>query len=110
METIRTLATMDELTSLANRRHMNEVLGAEERRKGMPSRRVCIALLDIDFFKNINDRYGHAGGDAVLRTFAAAARAELRANDVLARWGGEEFLLLLPDTGLTGSDAACWPA
>lgn len=101
VETIRTLATMDELTSLANRRHMNEVLGAEERRKGMPSRRVCIALLDIDFFKNINDRYGHAGGDAVLRTFAGAARAELRANDVLARWGGEEFLLLLPDTDLT---------
>jgi diguanylate cyclase (GGDEF)-like protein len=100
VETIRTLATMDELTSLANRRHMNEVLGAEERRKGMPSRRVCIALLDIDFFKNINDRYGHAGGDAVLRTFANAARAELRANDVLARWGGEEFLLLLPDTDL----------
>jgi diguanylate cyclase (GGDEF)-like protein len=101
VDTIRTLATMDELTSLANRRHMNEVLCAEERRKGMPSRRVCIALLDIDFFKNINDRYGHAGGDAVLRTFAAAARAELRANDVLARWGGEEFLLLLPDTDLT---------
>ncbi|MFL6709983.1 MAG: diguanylate cyclase [Massilia sp.] len=100
VDTIRTLATMDELTSLANRRHMNEVLGAEERRRGMPSRRVCIALLDIDFFKNINDRYGHAGGDAVLRTFAAAARAELRGNDVLARWGGEEFLLLLPDTDL----------
>ena len=100
VDTIRTLATMDELTSLANRRHMNEVLGLEERRKGMPSRRVCIALLDIDFFKSINDRYGHAGGDAVLRTFAAAARAELRAGDVLARWGGEEFLLLLLDTDL----------
>ena len=101
VDTIRTLATMDELTSLANRRHMNEVLHTEERRKGMPDKRVCIALLDIDFFKNINDRYGHAGGDAVLRTFAAAARAELRGGDVLARWGGEEFLLLLPDTDLT---------
>ncbi|MDB5962931.1 MAG: diguanylate cyclase [Massilia sp.] len=100
VDTIRTLATMDELTSLANRRHMNEVLGIEERRKGMPDRRVCIALLDIDFFKNINDRYGHAGGDAVLRTFAAAVRSELRAGDVLARWGGEEFLLMLPDTDL----------
>ncbi len=105
VDTIRTLATMDELTSLANRRHMNEVLGAEERRKGMPNKRVCIALLDIDFFKAINDRYGHAGGDAVLRSFAAAARSELRMGDVLARWGGEEFLLMLPDTDLAAAAA-----
>jgi diguanylate cyclase (GGDEF)-like protein len=100
LATIRTLATIDELTSLANRHHMNEVLGAHERREPSPDKPVCIALLDIDFFKNINDRYGHAGGDAVLRTFAGAARAELRAGDVLARWGGEEFLLMLPDTAL----------
>ncbi|MFC5550431.1 diguanylate cyclase [Massilia aerilata] len=103
VETIRTLATIDELTALANRRHMNEVLAQEERRHvhgaGAPDRASCIALLDIDFFKQINDRHGHAAGDEVLRGFAAAARTELRANDVLARWGGEEFLLLLPDTG-----------
>ena len=98
MGKIRTLATVDELTSLANRRYMNEVLSAEERRHGAPDRAMCIALLDIDFFKNVNDRYGHAGGDSVLRTFAAAARAELRAADMLARWGGEEFLLMLPET------------
>lgn len=100
--TIQTLATIDELTALANRRHMNELLGAEERRErdGASGQPTCIALLDIDFFKTVNDRFGHAGGDAVLRTFAAAARTELRAADVLARWGGEEFLLLLPDTGL----------
>lgn len=100
LATIRKLATIDELTSLANRRHMNEVLGAAERRETSPDKPVCIALLDIDFFKSVNDRYGHAGGDAVLRTFACAARAELRGGDVLARWGGEEFLLMLPDTGL----------
>ena len=104
VETIRTLATVDELTTLANRRHMNEVLAKEERR--VPGGRACgsaehptaIALLDIDFFKQINDRHGHAVGDEVLRSFAAAARAELRSGDVLARWGGEEFLLMLPDT------------
>ena len=100
VSTIRTLATVDELTSLANRRHMNEVLGAEERRQPAGRKPVCIALIDIDFFKSINDRYGHAGGDAVLRTFAGAVRDELRADDVLARWGGEEFLLMLPDTEL----------
>ena len=105
VDTIRTMATMDELTALANRRHMNEVLGTEERRKDAPARRVCIALLDLDFFKAINDRYGHAGGDAVLRSFAAAARSQLRAGDVLARWGGEEFLLMLPDTDLDAAAA-----
>jgi diguanylate cyclase (GGDEF)-like protein len=95
---IRTLATIDELTSLANRRHMNEVLYAEERRAIAPYQPMCIALIDIDFFKSVNDRFGHDGGDSVLRTFAAAARSELREADVLARWGGEEFLLMLPAT------------
>jgi diguanylate cyclase (GGDEF)-like protein len=97
LTTIRTLATIDELTSLANRRYMNEVLAAEERR-GRTGRPACVALLDIDYFKQVNDRHGHAAGDAVLRSFAGAARAELRASDVLARWGGEEFLLMLPNT------------
>jgi diguanylate cyclase (GGDEF)-like protein len=99
VDTIRTLATIDELTSLANRRYMNEVLDNEQRRTGADGA-TCIALLDIDFFKRVNDRHGHAGGDAVLRAFAGAARAELRAADVLARWGGEEFLLMLPATTL----------
>lgn len=100
LETIRTLATVDELTALANRRHMNTLLQAEERRQspgaGHPVR-SCVALLDLDFFKQVNDQHGHALGDAVLREFAATARGALRTRDTLARWGGEEFLLLLPD-------------
>jgi diguanylate cyclase (GGDEF)-like protein len=101
VDTIRTLATVDELTSLANRRYMNDVLDREQRKTGNGAgSATCIALLDIDFFKRVNDHHGHAGGDAVLRAFAGAARAELRAADVLARWGGEEFLLMLPATGL----------
>ena len=103
LDTIRVLATVDELTSLVNRRRMHEVLEAEERRQ--PSSRngqalSCIALIDIDFFKQVNDQYGHAAGDSVLRSFSSAARACLRGDDVLARWGGEEFLLLLPDASL----------
>jgi diguanylate cyclase (GGDEF)-like protein len=98
--TIRTLATTDELTLLANRRHMNEVLAALQQRRAALPHHVCVALLDVDFFKAINDKYGHAGGDAVLRSFAQAAGATLRAADTLARWGGEEFLLLMPDTRL----------
>ena len=101
---IRTLATVDELTSLVNRRYMNEVLHAEERRHPAPQLPMCIALIDIDFFKHVNDRFGHDGGDSVLRTFAAAARSALREADVLARWGGEEFLLLLPETEVAAGE------
>ncbi|RZA32823.1 MAG: GGDEF domain-containing protein [Lysobacteraceae bacterium] len=97
LDTIRVLATVDELTSLVNRRRMHEVLEAEERRQPEGGGGSCIALLDIDFFKQVNDQHGHAAGDAVLRSFSHTARAALRAGDVLARWGGEEFLLLLPN-------------
>ena len=104
--TIRRLATTDELTLLANRRHMHELLDSEhERRRAAPGP-VCVALIDIDFFKAINDRFGHAAGDAVLRAFAQAAGAALRTGDTLARWGGEEFLLLMPDTELHEALAA----
>ena len=98
LDTIRTMATVDELTTLANRRHMNELLAQEERRRDACGGPTCLALMDIDFFKRINDRFGHAAGDDVLRAFAQATRAELREGDVLARWGGEEFLLMLPNT------------
>ncbi|KIF80088.1 diguanylate cyclase [Noviherbaspirillum autotrophicum] len=97
---IRILATQDELTSLANRRHMSEVLADEERRLCASGQPTCLALLDIDWFKQINDKHGHDVGDAVLRMFAWQAQAALRATDVLARWGGEEFLLLMRDTNI----------
>ncbi|MES2756678.1 MAG: GGDEF domain-containing protein [Pseudomonadota bacterium] len=100
VETIRTLATTDELTLLANRRHMHELLAVEQQRRAACPNHVCVALIDIDFFKAINDKYGHAVGDAVLKSFAGEASATLRAADTLARWGGEEFLLLMPDTRL----------
>jgi diguanylate cyclase (GGDEF)-like protein len=98
--TIRTLATTDELTLLANRRHMHELLALEQHRRASLPNHVCIALIDIDFFKAINDKHGHAAGDAVLKNFAREAGATLRSGDTLARWGGEEFLLLMPDTRL----------
>ena len=98
--TIRTLATTDELTLLANRRHMRDLLTAEQQRRAACPNHVCVALLDVDFFKAINDKYGHAAGDIVLREFARQAGATLRSGDTLARWGGEEFLLLMPDTRL----------
>lgn len=95
---IQMLATRDELTSLANRRHMNDLLADEQRRHRSNGGPVCIALLDIDLFKRTNDTYGHNAGDEVLRKFAERAQSVLRNTDILARWGGEEFLLLLPNT------------
>lgn len=100
LERIKTMAAHDELTSLPNRRFMNEVLAAEEKRHHLTNASLCVALIDIDFFKQINDHYGHAAGDEVLKGFAALFRTMLRSTDVLARWGGEEFLFLLPETDI----------
>ena len=97
---IQVLATRDELTALPNRRYMSELLQRDERRRRRDRSPACLALLDIDWFKKINDVHGHASGDEVLRKFAEEGRLVLRASDVLARWGGEEFLLYLPDTTL----------
>ncbi len=98
LERIQTLATTDELTRLANRRHMGEVLKAESTRHARQGEGFCLALIDIDHFKRINDTWGHATGDDVLRASADLMRGAVRASDLLARWGGEEFLLLLPHT------------
>lgn len=73
---------------------------ARSRRSGRP---VSIVLSDLDHFKRVNDSLGHAAGDAVLKAVADAIRSSLRSQDVAARWGGEEFILLLPDTGKEGA-------
>lgn len=97
---LRQMATHDELTGLPNRRHALEWIEAElnrARRKGHP---LCLAVLDLDHFKRVNDVLGHSAGDTVLRIFAREATATLRAGTMLARWGGEEFLLGLPEADL----------
>ena len=96
----RELATRDALTGLLNRRAMVELLGREHPRIERGQGPLAVALLDIDLFKRINDNLGHGVGDDVLRRFAAILKAQLRAADALARWGGEEFLLLMPGTHL----------
>jgi diguanylate cyclase (GGDEF)-like protein len=97
------MSRTDALTNLYNRRHLDEELVrrySDSRRHHDP---ICVLLLDIDHFKNINDTYGHPAGDLVLRAFADRLRAELRAGDVAGRWGGEEFLIMLPRTDLKGA-------
>jgi diguanylate cyclase (GGDEF)-like protein len=98
---IQELALRDELTGLANRRHMQALIDLERERCVRSGGSFCIAVIDIDRFKRINDTHGHPAGDAVLRDFAREAMATIRSADVLARWGGEEFMLMLPDTRLT---------
>lgn len=96
-------AMTDELTGLPNRRlFLDTINGCIAR-----GQRGCVALIDLDHFKQVNDRYGHAAGDAVLRTFANVARQGLRGTDMLARIGGEEFALLLPDAPIEAGERIC---
>lgn len=97
LEEHRTLASRDPLTGLLNRRSMLELLDLEQRRCQRGQRSMAIAMLDLDHFKRINDSYGHAMGDLALQCFGRTVRQTLRGSDVLARWGGEEFVLLLSD-------------
>lgn len=95
---IRELAIRDELTGLFNRRHMLDMLNAERSRTARAGHPWCVCLLDIDHFKQINDRHGHGVGDEVLRSMGLIIQDGLRGSDQVARWGGEEFLIMFPDT------------
>lgn len=94
---IQELATRDELTGLINRRHMLEQLALQQQRALRADTCFCLCLVDLDFFKQVNDVHGHGVGDEVLVAFSKLASASLRETDLIARWGGEEFLVMLPD-------------
>lgn len=97
---IHEMAVRDELTGLYNRRHMLEMIDHHVRRMKRANIGFCLCVLDLDHFKRINDSYGHGVGDDVLRSFAGVITNSLREADVVARWGGEEFMVLLPETKL----------
>jgi len=99
LETAESQALMDELTGAFNRRYLTRTLNAEWRRAQRYDIELSIALIDIDHFKEINDKYGHLVGDAVLVNLVQLLKQELREIDHIVRYGGEEFLLLLPQTG-----------
>src|SRR5579883_1903275 len=95
---IEELAELDELTGALNRRSIMRALDEEIARAQRLNNPCAVALIDLDWFKRINDAYGHPTGDEVLRTFAITVFANIRSIDKFGRYGGEEFLLLLPDT------------
>ncbi|HLZ14051.1 MAG TPA: diguanylate cyclase [Candidatus Acidoferrum sp.] len=99
-ETLRLLSVRDPLTGLFNRRFMQESLERELRRASRSAKPLAAILLDIDHFKQFNDSYGHEAGDIVLRELGALLQSQIRGEDIACRVGGEEFLLILPDTSL----------
>jgi diguanylate cyclase (GGDEF)-like protein/PAS domain S-box-containing protein len=99
-ETLREQATRDPLTGLFNRRHLEDSLSRELHRARRRESPLCIAMLDLDHFKNFNDDYGHQAGDLLLRELGQVLREKLRKSDIACRYGGEEFVIVMPDSSL----------
>jgi diguanylate cyclase (GGDEF)-like protein/PAS domain S-box-containing protein len=97
-EELRNLAITDPLTGVYNRRHFLEELQREMSRSNRYTCPFSLIMLDVDHFKEVNDRFGHEAGDRVLKELAEMIRKRIRSTDLLARWGGEEFLILLANT------------
>lgn len=101
-ETIYRMTIMDGLTAVHNKRYLTEALEREIPRARRHRRALSLMIFDIDHFKKINDNFGHLAGDYVLKELATVVRSRLRPDDVFGRYGGEEFLVVLPETKLEG--------
>jgi len=102
-EKLELLSRTDPLTGLANRRRLADALNETWQHAGTTGRPVSAIMVDIDYFKQYNDRFGHLGGDGCLQRLAAALAATARESDIVARYGGEEFAVVLPDTDLAAA-------
>jgi len=102
-EEVHKLAITDSLTELHNRRHFRNLAQEEIKRANRYGRSLGVLMLDIDHFKRINDTFGHTFGDYVLKTVAEICKSALRNNDIIGRYGGEEFVVLLPETNTQNS-------
>lgn len=104
MEKLEETVRIDHLTGLFNRRHISEIFTNEKARVKRNDGIFSIILSDVDKFKSVNDNHGHQFGDYVLKTISTIMNSSIREQDTLARWGGEEFILLLPDTPGDGAE------
>jgi diguanylate cyclase (GGDEF)-like protein len=102
---LRELAQRDHLTGISNRRHFFDLADEACRKAAATGAPLSLLIVDVDYFKQINDTYGHMHGDEVLKTLATVCRKALGDVDMLARLGGEEFVLLLPDADLAAATA-----
>jgi diguanylate cyclase (GGDEF)-like protein len=97
---LQTQVSTDPLTGLYNYRHFESVLKNEMQRTGRTGQPTALVMIDLDLFKQVNDRWGHEGGNRALQLAASVFKQELRAVDIICRYGGEEFVLVLPQTSL----------
>ncbi|NEV61049.1 GGDEF domain-containing protein [Thiorhodococcus minor] len=102
---LRRIASIDELTGTHTRRHLLELGEHEQRRRSRHGHALAVLMMDLDHFKRINDGFGHAAGDQLLRDFGFLLRSSLRKGDIAGRFGGEEFLAILPETDLETAKA-----
>ena len=103
-EEIRSLSEIDHLTEMYNRRKITELYDSEYVRYKRYKHPLSIIIIDIDFFKKINDKYGHTQGDITLKEIASILKTEVRESDHVGRWGGEEFLVICPETDIDGAN------
>ena len=104
-EEIYRMTIVDGLTQIHNKRYFQEALDRELLRARRHARELSVVMFDIDFFKRINDQYGHLAGDYVLRELAKVVQSRIRRDEVFSRYGGEEFVIILPETSLEGAAA-----
>ena len=100
LKELENLSITDQLTGLHNRRYFDEHFALEQMKVARYGNSLCLMMIDVDHFKSVNDQFGHQVGDTVLREFAKLLKNRMRGSDILARWGGEEFIVLLPATKL----------
>ncbi len=100
---LENLSLTDQLTGLNNRRFFDDQFAIEQEKVSRYASNLCLIMIDIDHFKQINDQYGHQVVDNILKEFSNLLKAQIRSTDLLSRWGGEEFMLLLPEVDLASA-------
>lgn len=100
---LENLSVTDQLTGLNNRRYFDDHFEVERAKVKRYGNALCLIMIDIDHFKPVNDKFGHQVGDLVLKEFSLVLRKSIRSSDILSRWGGEEFIILLPGTTMSNS-------